>query len=60
MAQWLGVLAALAEEPGFLAPRGTSQLPVTLVPGDLTYSSGLQASGTYIVHIKTCRQKTYT
>ena len=38
MAQWLRALTALPEDLGFNSqhPHGSSQLSVTLVPGDLT------------------------
>lgn len=40
MAQWLGALDALAEDPSFhsLIPRDGSQPSITLGPGDVTSS----------------------
>lgn len=48
---------------GFQHPHGLSQASITLVPGDLMYSSGflvLWAPGMYTVHIHTFEQNTHT
>lgn len=36
---------------GFPDPHGSSQSPVTLVPGDLPPSSGLSGHYMYVIHI---------
>ena len=55
VAQWLGVLAALAEDLGWVpAPTGGSSQPlVTQVPGAPMSSSDTSGIYTHMVHIHT-------
>jgi hypothetical protein len=58
MAQWLGTLAALPEDPELKQPLTT--VCKTPVPGDPTASSGFHNQCKYKINRFTCRQDAQT